>query len=95
VKERKDVTEAIREAVGQLKEYTALNFILASRKKTYVLNKFVLNYPKYYTMKYLVKEDFAIVSSERLKHFVGWSQMGNNVLVELEIPTHRIKVLRP
>ena len=95
VKERKDVTEAIREAVGQLKEYTALNFILASRKKTYVLNKFVLNYPKYYTMKYLAKEDFAMVSSECLKHFVGWSQMGNNVLVELEIPTHRIKVLRP
>ena len=85
--------EAIKDAIGQLKEYTALNFILVNKKKAYVLNKWVLNYPKYHTMKYLATEDVAIVSSECLKHFDGWSPMGNNVLVELDILSHRIKVL--
>jgi predicted glutamine amidotransferase len=94
IKEKNDVPEAIEEAVKQLKEYTAINFILFNKRKTYILNKFVLDYPKYYTMKYLATEDFAIVSSERLGHFEGWSLMGNNVLVELDIPAHRIKILQ-
>jgi len=94
MKEKNNVQEAIEDAIEQLKEYTALNFILANKRKAYVLNKWILNYPKYYTMKYLAGEDFAIVSSERLKHFEGWSPVGNNVLVELDIPTHRIKVLQ-
>lgn len=92
IKEKNTIPEAIEDAIRQLKEYTALNFILANNKRAYVLNKWVLNYPKYYTMKYLEKEDFTIVSSERLEHFEGWSPMGNNVLIELDIPTRRIKV---
>jgi len=94
MKEKDSVPEAIEDAIKQLKEYTALNFILANKRKAYALNKWVLNYPKYYTMKYLAKEDFAIVSSEHLEHFKGWNPMGNNVLVELDILTHEIKVLQ-
>jgi predicted glutamine amidotransferase len=94
IKEKNNVPKAIGDAIRQLKEFTALNFILANKRKAYILNRFVLDYPKYYTMKYLAKEDFAIVSSERLKHFEGWSPMGNYVLVELDILTHRIKVLQ-
>jgi hypothetical protein len=45
-------------------------------------------------MKYLGEEDFAIVSSERLESFEGWIPMGNNVLAELDVQTHRIKVLQ-
>jgi len=89
-----DVPEVIEDIIKQLKEYTALNFILANRKKTYILNKWVSNYSKYYTMKYLAKESFAIVSSECLEHLEGWSQMGNNTLVELDVLTHQIKVLQ-
>lgn len=92
MKEKNNVPEAIEDAIKQLKEYTAINFILANKRKTYVLNKFVPNYQKYYTMKYLATEDFAIVSSECLGHFEGWSLVGNNVLIELNIPTHRIKI---
>jgi len=92
MKEKNSVPEVIKYAIKQLKEYTALNFILANKRKAYVLNKWILNYPKYYTMKYLEKEDFTIVSSERLEHFEGWSPVGNNVLIELDIPTRRIKV---
>jgi len=94
IKERNDVPQAIEDTVKRLKEYTALNFILANNRKAYVLNKFVLNYPKYYTMKYLVEEDFAIVSSECLEHFEEWNLMGNNVLIELDTLTHRINVLQ-
>jgi predicted glutamine amidotransferase len=94
IKEKNTIPEAIEDAIRQLKEYTALNFILANRRRAYVLNKWVLNYPKYYTMKYLGEEDFAIVSSERLESFEGWRPMGNNVLAELDVPTHRIKVLQ-
>jgi len=94
LEKKNDVSMAIEDAMRELKEYTALNFILANKRRAYVLNKWVLNYPKYYTMKYLAKEDFAIVSSERLGHFEGWSQMGNNVLIELDILTHRIEVSR-
>lgn len=89
-----DVPIAIENAIRELKEYTALNFILANKIKAYVLNKWVSDYPKYYTMKYIVEEDFAIVSSECLEHFEGWGQMGNNVLVELDISTQRIEVSR-
>ena len=92
MKEKKDVTEAIGEVVKGLKDYTALNFILANKRKAYVLNKWVLNRPKYYSMKYLAREDFAIVSSECLKHFEGWNPVGNNVMMELDIATHRIKI---
>jgi predicted glutamine amidotransferase len=94
IKEKNTIPEAIEDAIRQLKEYTALNFILANKRKACVLNKWILNYPKYYTMKYLAREDFTIVSSERLKSFAGWSPMGNNVLAELDFPTHRIKVLQ-
>jgi len=94
IKETNDVPAAIEKTIQELKEYTALNFILANKRKAYILNKWVLNYPKYYVMKYLVNEDFAIVSSEHLEHFEEWSQMGNNALVELDIPAHRIKVLQ-
>jgi predicted glutamine amidotransferase len=94
MKEKNSVPEAIEDAMRQLKEYTALNIILANKRKAYVLNKWVLNYPKYYTMKYLAGEDYAIVSSERLGHFEGWNPMGNNVLVELDIPTHKIMPLQ-
>jgi predicted glutamine amidotransferase len=91
LKEKNDVTESIKDSIKQLKEYTALNFILANKRKAYVLNKFILNYPKYYSMKFLVKEDFAIVSSEILGHFKGWLSMGNDILAELDISTHQIK----
>lgn len=91
IKEKNGDPEAIGDAVNQLKEYTALNFILANKRKAYILNKFVLNYPKYYTMKYLALEDFAMASSERLEHFERWRPMGNNVLAELDISTHRIR----
>jgi predicted glutamine amidotransferase len=91
-KVKDDVPEAIGEAVTQLKDYTALNFILANKKKAYVSNRWLLNYPKYYTMKYLANDDFAIFSSERLKHFNGWKPMGNNTLAELDITTLEVRI---
>lgn len=94
IKEKNNVVESIADSVGLLRKYTALNFILANSRKAYVLNKWVRNCPKYYTMKYVCTKEYAIVSSERLKHFEGWSPMGNNVLIELDLPTHEIKVLQ-
>jgi predicted glutamine amidotransferase len=92
IKERRNVIESIKEVVKQLKDYTALNFILTNGKKAYVLNKFVLDRPKYYTMKYLVKEGFAVVSSETLRSYEEWHQLGNNTLAELDILTHEVKI---
>ena len=47
--------------------------------------------PEYYTMKYLVGENYTIVSSERLPSFDGeWREMDNNTILVLGIVTRQI-----
>lgn len=94
LKEQKDVVTAIKTALSSVKRYTALNFILANKEKAYVLNRFTNGSHKaYYIMKYLQEDNFTIVTSERLKNLgQKWKEMGNGMLVELDVNTCRIKV---
>jgi len=93
----KDETEtgvvlAIEIALTRVKRYSAINFVLANKDKAYVLNKFQNEYPRYYTMKYLVTEDCVMVSSERLRHFYDeWKELGNNNLAILDIASHLLE----
>jgi len=80
-----DAEEAIKNAVNQVKAYTALNFILANDNKTYILVKH-RERPEYYTMKYLKNENCVIVSSEVLPNFKGdWRKICNNTIFDLDI----------
>lgn len=90
-----DVKEAVKNAVNEVKEikdYTAFNFILANNSKASVLVKYKQN-PRYYTMKYLQNENYAIVSSEKLQSFHGeWIKMDNNALLVLDIADRKLEV---
>jgi predicted glutamine amidotransferase len=87
-----EVINAIKVALSKVKCFSAINFILANSSKAYVLNKFQEEYPQYFTMKYLVTEDYVMVSSERLQHFDGaWEVLGNNNLAVLDIRSRRLE----
>jgi len=91
IKGYSDVKDTIRNTVNQMKEYSALNFILANGNKVYILVRHQ-KYPDYYTMKYLVEENYIIVSSERLPSFDGkWKKVDNNTILVLDIISHRIE----
>ena len=78
-----DKEKAIRAATRRIKRYSGLNFLLSNGNETYVLNKF-LEYPQYYTMKYLNNEGLAIISSEILPSFYGdWEKMPHDRIAKL------------
>lgn len=89
MKTSKDIVEAIRTTVKSIRDYSALNFILAKDDKVYVLNMYGKRgekSPKYYTMKYLQTKEYIIVSSESLQNFPNnWKNMKNRTLLELNI----------
>ena len=92
IRQNNDVKEGIKNTIKQMKEYTALNFILANCNKSYILIKYQ-KYPKYYTMKYLKNENYVIVSSEALPNFHGeWTKIVNNNLVVLDVVGHQVEV---
>jgi predicted glutamine amidotransferase len=94
IKECNSVKEGIKNAIKQIKDFTALNFILANDKFAYVLVKYRES-PLYYTMKYLKKKDYVIVSSEILPHFKGkWKIAENNMLLELDIANRNVNMIR-
>lgn len=95
-----DVVEAIRKTVGEVKNYTALNFILLGGGKAYVLNHYSPEeqhkHPKYYTMKYLETDDYIIVSSEQLKSLgEGWKRIENQTLIQIDTQTLTLKYISP
>lgn len=88
-----NVAKAIKKTVSKINNYTALNFILCSKDKAFVLIKYQ-KYPKYYTMKYLRNQNYTIVSSEILPNFKGgWKRTSNNTLLELDFRTRNIQLL--
>lgn len=94
-----DVRKTIKDTLDEIKNYSALNFILFNEEEAYVLRKFGKTkkgkeYPKYYTMKYLKKENYIIISSERLQHFDGsWKEMENGALFRVGISSGNIERL--
>jgi glutamine amidotransferase len=92
----KDATKAIRITVKSITEYSALNFILAKKDQVYVLNMYGKHgekSPNYYTMKYLQKEEYTLVSSESLQNFPNnWKKMKNRTLLKLNIIDRRVQV---
>jgi glutamine amidotransferase len=97
LKHYSDVIDAIRKTVNNFEIFSALNFILANDNKAYVLdmygkNKYGREFPKYYTMKYLVKENYAVISSERLPSFDSeWRKIENKTILVLNRHTHHVK----
>lgn len=79
IKGCRSVIEGIRKTIKSITNYSALNFILAKNDEAYVLNmygKYGEKSTQYYTMKYLKKENYVIVSSERLQSVDGdWEEM--------------------
>jgi glutamine amidotransferase len=96
MKRCKNTIEAIRVTVNSIREYSALNFILAKDDRVYVLNmygKFGKGSPEYYTMKYLQGEKFTIISSESLQNFGdNWEKMKNCTILTLNISDRRIQI---
>lgn len=93
IKDHNHVKDAIENTVSRIKEYTALNFILASNNKAFILVKY-RKWPKYYTMKYLEKRDYVIVSSEVLPQFNGkWERMTNGTILELDTQKVKLRIL--
>jgi glutamine amidotransferase len=92
----KNAVEAIRTTVKSIREYSALNFILAKDDRVYVLNmygKYGERSPEYYTMKYLLNEKYILVSSESLQKFDDkWEKMKNCTILKLNIPNRRIQI---
>lgn len=92
----KNTVEAIRTTVKSIREYSALNFILAKDDQVYVLNMYGKHgekSPNYYTMKYLKREEYTLVSSESLQNFLNnWKKMKNCTLLKLNIINRRIQV---
>ncbi len=93
IENRSTAKEGIKNAVERIKDFTALNFILANSDFGYVLIKYKKK-PLYYSMKYLKKKDYIIVSSEILPHFKGrWKTIDNDTLLELNISNRSLNVL--
>jgi predicted glutamine amidotransferase len=92
IKQHDNVKEAIKDSIDQMKDYTALNFILANSNKAYILVKHRQS-PDYYTMKYSQKENYVIVSSETLPNFSGeWARIANGTVLELDIQNNELKI---
>ena len=90
IKRCQNVIEAVRDTVKGIRKYSALNFILAKGDKAYILEMYKEK-PKYYTMKYLVKENYAIISSERLPSFDGeWKEIENKTILVLDRMTQEL-----
>jgi predicted glutamine amidotransferase len=91
-----DVAEATRAAAGFLQDYSALNFMLFKDNRVYVLCMYGRrgeHTPNYFTIKYLQREDYVVVSSERLPGCGGeWREMGNGTLLRLTLSDRRIDV---
>jgi predicted glutamine amidotransferase len=93
IQAQNDVRESIENTVNEIKDYTALNFILANRDFAYILTKHKTK-PLYYTMKFSKNKEYIIVSSESLPHFGGqWETISNNSLIEVDI-AHRTMAVR-
>jgi predicted glutamine amidotransferase len=93
IKKHSIVGEAVKNTVDKIKEYTALNCILANKAFVYILVKYQEN-PEYYTMKYLENKNYIIVSSEVLPNFNGeWKKLSNSTLLELDIAHRRLITL--
>jgi glutamine amidotransferase len=92
----KDAVEAIRTTVKSIREYSALNFILAKDDQVYVLSMYGKRgetTPNYYTMKYLQREEYTLVSSESLQNLPNnWKKMENRTLLKLNIVNRKIRV---
>jgi glutamine amidotransferase len=92
----KDAVEAIR-TVKSIRDYSALNFILAKDGQVYVLNMYGKRGEKtsnYYTMRYLQREEYTLVSSEPLESFGDyWKKMDNCTLLKLNISDRRFQIL--
>ncbi|GEM_PF-2735411 len=91
-----DMMEAISRTVRDVKDYSALNFILCSNDHVYVLNTYGRRgerTPHYYTMKYLSTEDYVVISSERLPGpRQGWREMRNASLLRLTLPDRQVEI---
>lgn len=69
-----------------VKDYTAVNFILVSKKHIQVAQKYKMN-PKYSTMKLLKNKEMVIVSSEVLPSYKkqDWKELKNNSMLEFDV----------
>ena len=94
-----DVKKAIKDTLGEIRSYSALNFILFNEEEAYILRKFGKTrkgkeYPRYYAMKYLWKENYTIISSERLQPISrSWEEMENGALFRVGISSGNIERL--
>ena len=69
-----------------VKNYTAVNFILVSKKHIQVAQKYKMN-PEYSTMKLLKDKNQVIVSSEVLPSYTNqdWLKLKNNSMLEFDL----------
>jgi len=92
MKKYPDPKDALLNTANQMKDYSAINCILANSKVAYILCKYV-GYPAYYTMKYLKGKEYAIASSECLPSFKGdWKKIDNNNVVIINTVTQQVRV---
>ena len=90
IKQQDNIEQATRNTLDKIRDYTALNFILANNASAYVLVKHNRN-PDYYTMKSLETEDRVIISSEVLPNFKGeWKKIANDTLLQLDIARRKL-----
>jgi|SaaInlStandDraft_5_1057022.scaffolds.fasta_scaffold54691_2 predicted glutamine amidotransferase len=70
----------------RVKKYTAVNFILVTKKHVQVAQKYKMN-PKYSTMKSLKTNNLLIISSEILPSLKSqkWTKLKNNSMLEFDL----------
>jgi len=73
----------------RIRKYTSVNFILATKNKIKVVQKYKIN-PKYSTMKILKEKERIIVSSEILPSYCTekWKPIKNNTSLEFDLDKH-------
>lgn len=90
-KRSSNIKDAFVATANQMKDYSAINTILANSEKAYVMVNYKI-YPMYYTMKYLKGKNYAIVSSECLPSFKGeWTKINNNTIVTVSAANQKIE----
>ncbi len=77
-------TENLKKTTSELKNYSAVNFLLANHDKIYINCQFTES-PFYYTLKLFREGDEIIVSSEVLKSKERWLAVPNKTLIEIDI----------
>lgn len=94
IKQEDNIERAIKATLGQIKNYTALNFMLANNASAYILVKYKQN-PDYYTMKNLENENHVIISSETLPNLKAeeWKKIANDTLLQLDIAHRRLNYI--